>query len=134
MNRCLLLLILPLCVSCATVQADLVKVQTDLQAKKAELIPKVQAGIVYANLKGDREWSLCLSGLLAQLQKPASEIPDLSNVFIRVEVEHQAIAGVLGGPQNSAFIEDMNLACAPWVARVKGEAVGVAAFVAGFFK
>ena len=56
----------------AAVQGDIAKLQADLQAKKAALVPQLQAGIAYAQKAGDVEWATCQQGLLTIIQSPAA--------------------------------------------------------------
>ena len=118
---------------CAALQNDLGKLQADIQTQKASLIPKLQAGITYAQSVNDVEWATCLQGVLAIAQSPAQPIPDITNPFINVELIHQGSQAVQSGA-TPAFVQQINLACAAWYMREKVEILKLGAEVATFIK
>ena len=134
----LALLILPLITSCAAqvqqdIQADVGKLQADLQAKKASLVPQLQAGIAYADSKGDVIWSTCQKTLLTWAQSPAADIGDIANPFIAVENIYQVGQNVQN-VGSSAFVTDLRLGCGPWYLRVKDESLAIAAKIGVLIK
>lgn len=136
----LLLLLIPLAIinGCAevntAVQADIGKLQADLQAKKAELVPKLQAGIAYANQVGDVEWSSCQTGILALMNSPTQTLPDISNPFINLELIHQGSQAIQAGVGDSKVVQAINQACAAWYVREKAEIMAIAAKIAVLVK
>ena len=136
-RKWMLLLCLMILVSgisgCAALQNDLGKLQADIQTQKANLIPKLQAGITYAQSVNDVEWATCLQGVLALCQSPAQPLPDISNPFIKVELVHQGSQAVQSGATPD-FVQKINLACAAWYMREKVEIVKLGAEVATFIK
>jgi hypothetical protein len=134
-----LLLLIPLLVtSCssqqaAVVNADIAKLQADIAGDKAALAVKLQAGIDYAKLVGDVEWTNCQQGILDLLNQPQAAIPDITNPFINIEVLHQAASGVRSGLDNP-FVQKLNLACAPWYMREKADILALAAKIGVLIK
>ena len=120
----LLILLAITSVGCAQVQqqvqADVGKLQADLQAQKAALVPQLQAGIAYATQAGDVEWANCQTGILNLMNTPGQTLPDISNPFINLEVLHQGY-GVAQGGLSGTFVEKINLACGAWYVREKAE-------------
>lgn len=114
---------------CAGIQEDLTKLQADIQTHKVELIPKLQAGIAYADAVGDVEWATCQRGLLEIAQMPSAALPDLTNPFIKLEVARQINQAVQGGIGQSELIHKINMACAPWYMRERVEILKIAARV-----
>lgn len=112
------------------VQGDIGKLQADLQAKKAEIVPRIQAGIAYANQVGDLEWSNCQQGILALMSKPGDVIPDISNPWINLEVIHQGSQAIQSGIGQSKTVQALNVACAAWYVREKAEIMAIAAKLA----
>ena len=119
---------------CAAIQGDLVKLQTDIQAQKASLVPKLQEGIVYAQQAGDVEWATCQQAILDIAQSPAGSVPDISNFFVNVEVIHQGSQAIQGGIQQSALVQKINQGCAAWYVREKAEIMAIAAKIAVLVK
>ena len=105
---------------CAGLQNDLGKLQADIQTQKANLIPKLQEGITYAQSVNDVEWATCLQGVLAIAQSPAKPLPDITNPFVNIEIIHQGSQAVQSGA-TPAFMQQINLACAAWYVREKAE-------------
>jgi hypothetical protein len=115
------------------VQADIAKVQADLQAKKAALIPQLQAGIAYATAAGDVEWASCQQGILDLMNTPGQTLPDISNRFINVEVLHQGY-GIAQGGLSGTFVAKVNQACAAWYVREKAETTAIAIKIGALVK
>ena len=120
----LLILLLVVISGCAQIQAqqqaDIGKLQADLQAQKAALIPQLQAGIAYSTKVGDVEWTTCQQGILDLINTPGQSIPDISNPFINLEVLHQGY-GMAQGGFSGTFVEKINIACGAWYVREKAE-------------
>jgi hypothetical protein len=107
------------------VQADIGKLQADLQAKKAALMPQLQAGIAYATQAGDVEWCDCQQGILDLMNIPDITLPDISNPFINMEVLHQGY-GIAQGGLSGTFVAKINKSCAAWYMREKAEIMAIA--------
>ena len=145
MKRSILCLLLPLilllisgCGQVITaVQADLGKLQADIQAKKAALSVQLPAAIAYANAKGDLIYSDCLTSIQAVLVLPATSIPDISNPFINLEIAHQGVVTGLGGVasiESDPTIQTLFRGCSAYVARTKGELLDVVGKIAVMVK
>jgi hypothetical protein len=115
---------------CAQIQAqqqvDIGKLQADLQAQEAALVPQLQAGIAYATQAGDVEWVNCQQGILDLMNSPGQTLPNISNPFINIEVLHQGY-GIAQGGLSGTFVQKVNMACAPWYVREKAEILAIAA-------
>ena len=116
------------------VQADVGKLQADLQAKKASLVPQLQAGIAYATQAGDVEWANCQSGILTLMNSPTQTLPDIGNPFINVEIIHQGSQAIQAGVGQSKLVQSINVACAAWYVREKAEIMAIAAKIAVMVK
>ena len=134
----LLILLAITSVGCAQVQqqvqADVGKLQADLQAKKAALVPQLQAGISYATQAGDVEWANCQSGILTLMNSPTQALPDIGNPFINVEIIHQGSQAIQAGVGQSKLVQSINLACSAWYVREKAEIMAIAAKIAVMVK
>ena len=115
------------------VQADIGKLQADLQSQKAALVPQLQAGIAYSTQAGDVEWTNCQQGILDLINTPGQTLPDISNPFINAEVLHQGY-GMAQGGLSGTFVEKINIACAAWYTREKAEIMAIAAKIAVLVK
>ena len=126
-----LILVISGCAQIApVVQADIGKLQADLQAKKAALVPQLQAGIAYATQAGDVEWANCQSGILTLMNSPTQTLPDIGNPFINVEIIHQGSQAIQAGVGQSKLVQSINVACAAWYVREKAEIMAIAAKIA----
>ena len=108
------------CVACANQQASLAELQAKIDAQKAQIIPKLQAGIAYAHAIGYIELENCQQAWLVFLQQPASSLPDFTNPFIDQAIAHQVLTSDL---RTSPLLGPLFRGCAAYNDIVKDRAI-----------